>query len=215
MCLSHPLSSNEAGRVGHKKHKKAQKAVPAFCDFLFRGFSCFSWPQEVSTACYWKNCHPYFCARAYNESVVPVCGLQWRHNPRFEMAHGYKRSCSDKSHNEYYMLPEHEAATTLRSTRAAIIKMISAWCFLAAAIFLQPYSSDNVSSGELYILRRSQAELIVLLAFLGTSLLFSLNAMRHSFGPTKAASLVCLIVAVDFLVDWFTLLLSWPARRWG
>jgi len=113
------------------------------------------------------------------------------------------------------MLPEHEAATSLKTTRAAIIKMILAWCFLAAAISLQPYSSDSVSSGELYILRSSQAELIVLFVFLGTSLLFSLNALRHSFGPTRAASIVCLIVTVYFLVDWFTLLLSWPARRWG
>ena len=87
LCLSHPLSVNEAGRVGHKKHKKAQKAVPAFCDFLFRGFSCFSWPQEVSTACYLKNCHLYFCVRVLTMNASCPCvdcsggtthALKWR-----------------------------------------------------------------------------------------------------------------------------------------
>ena len=113
------------------------------------------------------------------------------------------------------MSPEHNAPPAMKTTRAAFIKMILAWCFLAAAISLQPYSADSTSSGEQYILRRSQAELIVLLAFLGTSLLLSLNAMRHSFRLTKTASIVCLIVAVYLLGDWFILLLSWPARRWG
>ena len=198
-----------------KSTKRHKKPCPLSAISFFVAFRVFRGRKKFRQLVIKKIVTSILCARTYNERLVAVRGLQWRHNPRFEMAHGYKRSCSDKSHNEYFMLPEHEAATTLRSTRAAIIKMTSACCFLAAAIFLQPYSSDNVSSGELYILRRSQAELIVLLAFLGTSLLFSLNAMRHSFGPTKAASLVCLIVAVDFLVDWFTLLLSWPARRWG
>ena len=113
------------------------------------------------------------------------------------------------------MLSEPEAAPSRKTPNAAIFRMVSGWCFLAIAFWLHPFSSAYVSSGEPYLLRRSPTALIMLICSLGASLLFSVNASRHSFGFTKASSIVCLVVVLLLLGDWFILLISWPARRWG